>query len=190
MQFIEPFYNWRDDYIAAEDEFSPFYGTEYSEFVFDKKLYNFLLHPQWDDFGSDTLYLKILYADYDIGYTIIEFIGEWNDAVNNDIMDLMREVIDILIYSGIHKFILIGENILNFHGSDDSYYEEWFHDIEEGWIVGLNFREHVIREFEDYGLDYYLNFGGIFDELDWRTFKPKSLFRFIDGNIQKRLSID
>lgn len=190
MQFIEPFYSWRDDYIAAEDELSPFYGTEYSEFVFDKKLYNFLLHPQWDDFGSDTLYLKILYTDYDIGYTIIEFIGEWNDAVNNDIMDLMREVIDILIYADIHKFILIGENILNFHGSDDSYYEEWFHDIEEGWIVGLNFREHVIREFEDYGLDYYLNFGGVFDELDWRTFKPKSLFHFIEGNIQKRLSID
>jgi hypothetical protein len=31
--------------------------------------------------GSETLYLKILYADYEAGYVVIEFIGEWNDAI-------------------------------------------------------------------------------------------------------------
>ena len=65
MHEIEPFYQWRDDYISAEDERSPFYNTEYSEFYFDKQLYNFLIHPQWDDFGSSTMYIKVLYADYD-----------------------------------------------------------------------------------------------------------------------------
>lgn len=189
MQDLEPFYSWRDDYIASEDEMSPFYGTIYNEFFYDKKIYNFLLHPQWDDFGSHTLYLKILYCQYDIGFAIIELIGEWNDAIYNDIMLLKREVIDILILAGINKFILIGENILNFHASDDSYYEEWFQDVENGWIVGINFRDHVLDEFINFNIDYYINFGGFLNELNWRTFKPTSLFQYIESHIQKRLSL-
>ena len=35
MHEIEPYYKWRDDYIAAEDEYSPFYATQYNEFEFD-----------------------------------------------------------------------------------------------------------------------------------------------------------
>ena len=31
MQDLEPFYNWRGYYIAAEDPLSPFFGREYSE---------------------------------------------------------------------------------------------------------------------------------------------------------------
>ncbi len=46
MHEIEPYYKWRDDYIASEDEYSPFYATEYNEFEFDKQIYNYLLHPQ------------------------------------------------------------------------------------------------------------------------------------------------
>lgn len=68
MHEIEPFYRWRDDYVAEEDPLSPFFGTEYSEFEFDKQVYNFLLHPQWDSFGSNTLYLKVLYVDYEKGF--------------------------------------------------------------------------------------------------------------------------
>ena len=97
MHEIEPYYKWRDDYVAAEDEYSPFYATEYSEFEFDKQVYNYLLHPQWDSFGSNTLYLKVLFADYERSYCIIEFIGEWNDAINNDIMMLKRELLDLMI---------------------------------------------------------------------------------------------
>ena len=53
--------------------------------------------------------------------------GEWNDTLHNDIMFFKRNVIDHLIGQGIRKFILLGENLLNFHGSrDDEYYEEWF----------------------------------------------------------------
>jgi len=115
MHFVEPFYNWRGYYIADEDPSSPFFGREYSEFAFSNTIYNFYIHPQWDEFGSPTLFLKVLYADYDERYAIIELIGEWNDASENDIMLLKRDVIDVLIESGINAFILIGENVLNFH---------------------------------------------------------------------------
>ncbi|MFD2597995.1 hypothetical protein ACFSQ3_03440 [Sphingobacterium corticis] len=189
MHEIEPFYNWRDDYIASEDERSPFFGIEYSEFEFDKNVYNFLLHPQWDDFGSNTMYLKILYADYDKRYAIIELIGEWNDAIYNDIMTLKRELIDTLIGEGINQFILIGENVLNFHASDDSYYEEWFQDIEDGWIAGLNFRPHVIEEFVRNQIDYYVSFGEYLDDFPWRTLKPKQLYHHVREHMSRRLGM-
>lgn len=189
MHAIEPFYNWRHDYISSEDERSPFYETEYNEFEFDKQIYNYLLHPQWDDFGSQTLYLKILFVDYEDGYAVLEFIGEWNDAIYNDIMLLKREVIDLMISEGITKFILIGENVLNFHASDDSYYEEWFQDIEEGWIAALHFRAHVVEEFKTANIDYYLNFGGLLEEIPWRTLKPKQLYHHINTYLHKRLGM-
>src|SRR5690606_14771273 len=135
---IEPFFGWRDDYIASEDELSPLYDTQYNEFYYDKQIYNYLLHPQWDSFGSNTLYIKILFVDYDREYAIIEFIGEWNDAIDNDIMLLKREILESIMREGINKFILIGENVLNFHSSDDCYYEEWFQEVEDGWIAGIN----------------------------------------------------
>lgn len=34
--------------------------------------------------GSETLYLKILWVDYDLKFTIIEFLGEWNDCIEED----------------------------------------------------------------------------------------------------------
>ncbi|TAF46555.1 MAG: hypothetical protein EAZ51_01045 [Sphingobacteriales bacterium] len=187
MHDIEPYYRWRDDYVAAEDELSPLYNTQYNEFTFDKQIYNYLIHPQWDYFGSQTLYLKILFVDYEGKYAIIEFIGEWNDAINNDIMLLKREILETLIAQGIHKFILLGENILNFHTSDDCYYEEWFQDLEDGWIAGINFRPHVIDEFKINNLDYYINFGGNLDNVNWRQLKPAQFFLLIENQILKRL---
>jgi len=47
MQDIEPYYRWRDLYIADEDELSPFYGREYSEFEYTNTIYNYYIHPQW-----------------------------------------------------------------------------------------------------------------------------------------------
>lgn len=187
MHEIEPYYRWRDDYIAAEDEESPFYGVEYNEFEFDKQIYNFLLHPQWDNFGSNTLYLKVLYTDYHSGFAIIELIGEWNDAIYNDIMLLKREVIDIKVRAGITKFIIVGENVLNFHASDDCYYEEWFQDIEDGWIAGVNFRPHVLDEFHNSNIDYFINFGGQLDDMTWRTQRPMQVFKAIEEQLTKRL---
>ena len=188
MQDIEPYYRWRELYVASEDERSPFYGAVYSEFEYSNTVYNYYIHPQWDDFGSNTLYLKILYADYDRAFAVIEFIGEWNDALYNDIMFLKREVIEPMERNGITKFILIGENVLNFHGSDDCYYEEWFQDVEEGWIAALNFRPHVMKEMEKFNIDSYLVTGGELDELNWRVFNPLELFQQVEKIVTRRLN--
>lgn len=187
MQDIEPFYRWRELYRAEDDKRSPFYGREYSEFEYTHQIYNYAIHPQWDEFGSPTLYIKILYADYHEGFAVIELLGEWNDAVTNDIMFLKRDVIEVLMEQGVNRFILIGENVLNFHSSDDCYYEEWFQDVEEGWIVALNFQEHVLEEFRKNNLDYYLIFGGKLDQLTWRTMSPSGLLGAVQETINRRL---
>lgn len=188
MHELEPHYKWREDYIAAEDSRSPLYETQYNEFQYDKQIYNYLIHPQWDSFGSNTLYLKILFVDYELEYAIIEFIGEWNDAIDNDIMLLKREILESIISEGVNKFILIGENILNYHTSDDCYYEEWFQDVEDGWIAGINFRDHVIDEFKINNIDYYINFGGELDEMNWRQLKPLQFFKKVEEQLTKRLN--
>lgn len=187
MQDIEPHFRWRDLYRAEDDHLSPFYEREYSEFEYTNRIYNYAIHPQWDEFGSPTLYIKILFADYHTGFCIIEMIGEWNDAVTNDVMFLKRDVAEILQQNGINKFILIGENVLNFHGSDDCYYEEWFNDVEDGWIVALNFQEHVLDEFKAVNVDYYINFGGELDKMIWRKLSPMQLYQQVANTIQKRL---
>ncbi len=174
-------------YIAAEDPRSPFYDREYSEFEFTDTIYNYYIHPQWDNIGSPTLFIKILFTDYEKGYTIVELIGEWNDAIENDIMTLKRDIIEPIMEEGINKFILIGENVLNFHYSDDSYYEEWFDEVEEGWIALINFHDHVIREFERINIDHYFVMGGELEDIEWRTYLPHQFFKKVDSLVQKRL---
>ena len=188
MQDIEPFYSWRNLYFAANDALSPFYGRAYNEFECINTIYNFYIHPQWDEFGSPTLYIKILFVDYKRNFAIIEMMGEWNDCINNDVMFLKREIADALMKEGINKFILIGENILIFHVSDDCYYEEWFQDVEDGWIAGLNFRDHVFNEFVKSNIDYYVVFGGELNDTNWRTMTPTGLFEKVDGIIRRRLT--
>ena len=187
MHSIEPYYHWRNLYISSEDEYSTFYGREYSEFEFENKIYNYYIHPQWDYIGSRTLYLKILFNDYDEGYSIIELIGEWNDTIENDIMILKRDIIDSMIQLDIKKFILIGENVLNFHSSDDCYYEEWIDDIENGWVACINFHEHVLTELNAVGIDQYFIYGGEMEELDWRTYLPHQLYQKVHSIVKERL---
>jgi hypothetical protein len=188
MQDIEPYYNWRHLYIASEDERSPFYERAYNEFEYDKQIYNYLIHPQWDDIGSETLFIKILFVNYDAGFAIIELIGEWNDCINNDVMILKRDIIDLMLPEGINKYILIGENVLNFHASDESYYEEWQEDVDDGWVAFLNFRNHVLSEFQRNNIDYYILLGGQINEVGWRTFDPNELFAKINALMMKRLA--
>ncbi len=187
MHTIEPFYSWRDIYVASEDEKSPFYGRQNSEVFFEHVIYDHYIHPQWDYFGSQTLYLKLLYTDYDLKFCIIELFGEWNDVLYNDIMFLYRNVIEELMEQGIQYFILIGENVLDFHSDTDDYYAEWFDNLDEGWIIALNFRDHVREEFEMANIDYFLTFGGGFDEFAWRTLSPAQLFSHLEDQITKRL---
>jgi len=186
MHDIEPFYNWRHLYTAEDDELSPFYGREYSEFTYSNTVYNYYVHPQWDEFGSRNLYLKVLFADYEFNYAIIEVLGEWNDCLENDIMVLKRDIIDVMITSKINKFILITENVMNFHSSDDSYYEEWWDDIRDdgGWIVSLNMPEQTRQEFEKAHLDNYVH---LLNNEKWRTYQPQHLYSIIDNVMMRRL---
>jgi hypothetical protein len=182
MQEIEPYYNWRHLYTAEEDERSPFFGRSYSEFEYSNTVYNYYIHPQWDEFGSRTLYLKVLFADYDFNFAIIEMIGEWNDAIENDIMQLKRELIDDMVQRGIHKFMLITENVLNFHSSDVDYYDEWQSDIEEygGWVAAINMPSVTQYDFKQMQLERYVK---LMDIPNWRTFQPMDFFNLVDNRM-------
>jgi hypothetical protein len=130
--------------------------------------------------------MKILFVDYDLQFAIIELLGEWNDAIENDIMTMRRDITDLLYKNGIVKFILISENVLNFHSSDDSYYEEWHEQLEDdnGWVVILNLPEQSKYDFRKARLTNYINLM----ELDqWRTLKPEYIFNIIDNELMKRL---
>ena len=187
MHLIEPYYNWRHLYTAEEDEKSPFYKRIYSEFEFSNTVYNYYIHPQWDDIDSRTLYLKLLFVDYDENYAIIELLGEWNDAIENDIQTLKRNIIDLMIARKIYKFIVIGENVLTFHSDGDDYYEEWFQDIADdgGWIVLVNFSEQTVFDFKKARIQYYVHF---FQQDNWRTLKPEHFFQLIDNEMNRFLT--
>ena len=191
MHTLEPYYSWRNHYISSHDPKSPFYKRNYNEMAFHTKIYNHFIHPQWDGFGSSTLFLKILYVDYDDRYAIIEMLGEWNDCLHNDIMLFKRNVIEPLENEDIIKFILIGENILNFHYSDDSYYEEWFDELldVDGWIALLNFSDHVLDDMKTIDLDNFFVMGGELSELGWRTFAPDQLCLRIQDCVENRIGL-
>lgn len=190
MHAIEPFWNWRDLYMAEEDEYSPFFERAYSEFEFTHALYDHVIHPQWDEFGSTTLFIKLLFIDYEDGYAIIEMFGEWNDAINNDIMFLKRNVIDILIGNGVNRFIVIGENVLNFHGDQIDYYEEWYEDIidEGGWIAFVNFNDHVISEMMKENIHFYMHSNEDLQALAWRKFNQDKLLILVEDKLLKALN--
>jgi hypothetical protein len=189
MHDIEPYYHWRDKYIASEDELSPYFQKEYDEFTFSNKIYNYFIHPQWDEFGSSTLYAKILFVDYDNRNAIIELIGEWNDCLQNDIMFLKRNLIEVLQQNGIIKFALVCENVLNFHGSDNCYYQEWHEEIadQEGWICLINTHSHVMDEMAKTEINYYVRFGEDYNNINWRRLQPKSFVEQIDRLINSQI---
>jgi MFS superfamily sulfate permease-like transporter len=127
-----------------------------------------------------------LFADYELNYAIIELIGEWNDAIENDIMTLRRDVTDILYAKGITKFIIIAENVLNFHSSDDSYYEEWREQLEDdgGWVVIIDMPQQSQYDFKRARLT---NFISLMEFPQWRTLKPDVVFQQVDNWIIKLL---
>lgn len=183
MHDIEPYFQWRDAYISSEDQRSPLYGRDYDEFYFTNTIYNYYIHPQWDEFGSATLYLKIIYADYDHQYAIIELIGEWNDCISSDIMILRREITDLLQDQGISKFILVVENVLNYHAAEDnSYFEDWYDEVSdlEGWVAIINPLKHVEEEMANYGLNHYVH---LLSGADWRGRKPRALLKWVEQQI-------
>jgi hypothetical protein len=189
MHTLMPFERWNVYYNSSRDVNSPFAGKEYNYDVYSENIYGYYIDPAWDFMGSETLFIKLLYADYDQGFAVLEFIGEWNDAINNDIMHLKRNIIEQMLYCGINKFALIGENIMNFHGSDDCYYEEWFEEVEDGWIAAINFPEFVISEMNKYGIDMYVNMAGSLTIEHWRTLTPARFYDLISSLMQRRLGM-
>ena len=191
MHTIEPYYAWRNHYVASEDPKSPFFERIYNEMSYHMKIYDHYIHPQWDSIGSQTLFIKILWVDYEEESAIIELLGEWNDCLHNDIMRLKRDIVDCLQNEGICKFILIGENVLNFHYSDDSYYEEWFEEVMDnnGWIALLNFNKHVIDDMSSIDLDSFFVMGGELSEFGWRTYAPDQLVNRIRDCVENRLGL-
>ena len=77
-------------------------------------------------------------------------------------------------------FILIAENVLNFHSSDDSYYEEWNEQVadEGGWVVVLEMPKQSQYDFKRSRLTNYI---GLLDLPQWRTMKPEVLFNQVDN---------
>ena len=187
MQDIEPYYNWRHLYIAEEDQLSPFYHRTYSEFEFSNTVYNYYIHPQWDDFSSRTLYLKVLFIDYEQHFVIIELLGEWNDAIENDIMTLRRNITDMMVDQGVIKFIIIAENVLNFHSSDDSYYEDWREQLDDsgGWVTLLNMPIQSQYDFIAARINNYIE---LVDFPQWRTLKPELVFQQLEEGMGKKLN--
>ncbi len=175
MHNIEPHYNWRDYYIVEEDKRLPFHNKEYSEFEYSEQIYNYYIHPQWDFMGSKTLYLKVLYVDYDEGYAFIELLGEWNDSIENDIMTLKRNLLDELIALGVDKIFMIADNLLNMFYQDDDYYEELAEDLlsSGGYVVMVNFPEHLIQEIARTAMMREFFYESI---PDWRRYKPEDLY--------------
>lgn len=188
MHELEPFYRWDAYYSAARDERSPFSGTEPNYQQYDNTIYGYYIHPDWDFIGSETLYCKLLFVDYDTGYGVLEMMGEWNDTLHNDIMHLKRNVIDLMVGEGIRHFILIGEHIFNFHGGDDDYYAEWFEEVEDGWIAFVNLRAFVADEMSRFKIDYYASYGGTLNELDeWRTLTPWNFCKQVTTLVNRRI---
>jgi hypothetical protein len=102
-------------------------------------------------------------------------------------MRIKRDLVDEMIPEGIDKYILIGENILNFHADIQDYYDEWLEEVPDGWMAMINLRSHVIDELSNYGLDAYFLLGGKLDDLAWRTAHPRKLFEKVQSVVQRRL---
>lgn len=187
MHTLEPYHGWSKYYQTHLDPESPYYGKEYHYELYTDTIYGYYIDPAWDYIGSETLYIKLLWIDYDRGAAIMELIGEWNDALHNDVMHLKRNIVDHFSPLGINRFILLGEHVFNFHGSDDSYYEEWSDEVEEGWIAAVAFHEHVLQEWSQYGIDQYVVSGGTLQIDDWRTKKPHVLLEQVEHLVRRRL---
>lgn len=184
---LEPFSGWLKYYDSSADEQSPFFEKEYNLDVYSETIYGYYIDPAWDSFGSETLYIKVLFADYEQRFVILELLGEWNDTLYNDIMTLKRGFLELLVQEGIQKFILMGGNIMNFHGSDDSYYEEWYQELEDGWIALVNAPEFVCDEMKKYRIDTYVCMGEAFHMEDWRTLHPQRVFQLVETAVPRRL---
>jgi MFS superfamily sulfate permease-like transporter len=99
---------------------------------------------------------------------------------------MRRDVTDDMYKQGITKFIIIAENVLNFHSSDADYYEEWREQLQDdgGWVTILNMPEQSQYDFKRARLTNYIE---LMDFPQWRTLKPDIVFQQIDNLMLRRL---
>ena len=83
---------------------------------------------------------------------------------------------------------MIAENVLNFHSSDDSYYEEWKEQLRDdhGWVVLLNMPEQSKYDFKKARLTNYVE---MMELPQWRTMKPEIIYQLIDNIMNRRLDV-
>ncbi|TAE49693.1 MAG: hypothetical protein EAZ89_13855 [Bacteroidetes bacterium] len=187
LRDIEPFYGWLELYSHETDELSPFHEVQHNLFYYDRSMNHIPAHPLWDDFGSESLLVKILFADYDAGYAIIELMGEWNDLFENDYKLLAENCLTYLIDNGINRFILICENVFHIYLQSDDYYEAVQDELGDGWICALRLRPHVAEEMVSYGIASYVYWSPLLDEIPWRKLRPAQLFEFVVSRMGKAL---
>ena len=187
FQEIEPFYGWLTYYSHEEDELSPYYGEEHNLFAFDRYIHTFCAHPLWDTIDSESLLIKILYANYDEGYAVIELLGEWNDLFLNDFKLLYERCLSFMVDNGVNKFIFIAENVFNVYLGPDDYYDAFQEEIEDGWMCLLRGRPHVYAEFVQYNISRYFYWSVELDDLLWRKLKPWQVYEVVCKSMQRFL---
>lgn len=176
FQDIEPHYGWLGFYSHENDPNSPFHGVEHSLFEYNRRVYTYAAHPLWDDIESESLLVKILYANYLDGYAILELFGEWNDLFENDFRLLMENCLLQLQEAGVTRFVFICENVFNIHLQSDDYYQAFLDELgDEGWMLILRPRQAVWSEIQRYGLAQYFFQHPDLDMLNWRKLKPWQL---------------
>lgn len=189
LHHIEPFYGWLNIYSHDRDVRSPFHEVEHNLFYFDRSVNNIPAHPLWDYFGSESLLLKILYADYEMGFAIIELFGEWNDLFENDFKLLAENCLTYLIDHHIDKFILVCENVFHIYLEADDYYQALHEELgDEGWVCALRTRENVWEEMEAYTIAHYFYRSPVLDEVPWRKLKPQQLYHLVASRMQQVLT--
>ncbi|MEM6631489.1 MAG: hypothetical protein AAF694_17540 [Bacteroidota bacterium] len=188
LHHIEPFYGWLNRYNHEADPRSPFHKVEHNLFYFDRSINRIPAHPLWDEIGSESLLVKILYADYSEGFAIIELFGEWNDLFENDFKLLAENCLTYLIDHGITRFILVCENVFHIYPDSDDYYQALQEELGfEGWMCTLRPRDEVWSEMLQYGIDSYFYRSPLLDEVPWRKIPPLQLYRMVEDRMCKLL---
>ena len=184
---IEPHYGWLGFYSHDIDENSPFHTVEHNLFEYDRYVYTFPAHPLWDDIESEGLLVKILFANYEEHYAIIELFGEWNDLHQNDFKLLCENCLTYLVDAGVTQIIFIAENVFNIYLEADDYYEAFTEELESGWMCLLRARTAVHEELRRYGIDRYFYWNAELDEMNWRKLKPWQLHQLVAARMQRLL---
>jgi hypothetical protein len=185
----EPFYGWLHLYNHEMDERSPFHGVEHNLFYFDRFVHDIPAHPLWDSIESESLLVKILYADYAEGYAIVELFGEWNDLFENDFRLLYENCLCFLTGEGVDKFIFICENVFYIYLQEDDYYQAFIDDISDGWACLLRARPHVIEEVEKYGMGRFFYWSPALSNVEWRKLKPDMLCEYVEEQMRRTLAV-